>query len=178
MPLLTDPVHELRQFALVVMSERARSRARRDGDPAEREQIYTDYLGHTAYVNNWDLVDLSAGPIVGGYLLDRDRAVLRPLADPDIALGAADRHGRHPPLPRGPARPRTSTGWPDAADDRHDLMHKAVGWSLREAGKRVDRDELRAFLDSTPPPCPGPRCATPSSTSMPPNGAHYLALGR
>lgn len=145
LPLLRSPVHEHRLLALVVMSERAaRSRTGSGGGDA---QIYSDYLDHTGFVNNWDLVDLSAGPIVGGHLLDRDRAPLYKLAastvlwERRIAIVASQHF-----LKAG-----DSTDLYRLAElllaDRHDLMHKAVGWSLREAGKRVDRDELRAFLD-------------------------------
>ena len=108
--------------------------------------IYRTYLANTAYVNNWDLVDISCKPIVGGYLFDRDRAPLYALARSDslwerriamvsvqwfVKLGDCDDVYRLAELLLG---------------DRHDLMHKAVGWSLREAG-RQDRDALRAFLD-------------------------------
>jgi 3-methyladenine DNA glycosylase AlkD len=109
--------------------------------------IYDAYLGNTSYVNNWDLVDVSCGPIVGGYLLDRDRSPLYLLARSDLLWERriATVSSQHF-LSRG-----------ETADlyrlaeilllDRHDLIHKAVGWSLREAGRRVDRDELRRFLD-------------------------------
>ena len=111
------------------------------------ELIYDTYLGNTRYVNNWDLVDVSCGPIVGGYLLDRDRSPLHELVRSDllwerrIAMVSSQTF-----LTRG----ETSDLYRLAEillPDRHDLIHKAVGWSLREAGKKVDRDELRRFLD-------------------------------
>ena len=145
LPVLRSQVHEHRLASLVVMSERARRSAGRRGDPAELELIYRTYLDNTAHINNWDLVDVSCKPIVGGYLQYRDRAPLYALARSEslwerrIAMVGCQRF-----LKAG-----------ETADlfrlaemllgDRHDLMHKAVGWSLREAGKR-DPAALRQFL--------------------------------
>jgi 3-methyladenine DNA glycosylase AlkD len=98
-------------------------------------------------VNNWDLVDAGAPEIVGGYLLERERARLDRLADSAwlwdrrIAIVATHtfiRAGQSADTYRLALR---------LLADRHDLIHKAVGWMLREAGKRVDRAELLAFLD-------------------------------
>jgi 3-methyladenine DNA glycosylase AlkD len=145
--LLRSPVHEHRLAALVVMSQRAARASSRRGDPAELELIYRTYLDNTAYVNNWDLVDVSCGPVVGGYLQTRDRAPLYRLAGSEllwerrIAMVGCQhflRAGETADLYRLAEMLLT---------DRHDLMHKAVGWSLREAGRRVGRDELRRFLD-------------------------------
>ena len=89
--------------------------------------IYETYLGNTSYVNNWDLVDVSCGPIVGGYLLDRDRAPLYQLVQSDllwerrIAMVSSQHF-----LPRG----ETADLYRLAVillPDRHDLIHKAVG---------------------------------------------------
>jgi 3-methyladenine DNA glycosylase AlkD len=146
LPLLQSPVHEHRLAALVVMAERARRSTLRRGDPAELELIHQTYLANTAYVNNWDLVDVSAKPIVGGHLQHRDRAPLYALArsaliwDRRIAMVGSQWFLR---------AGETDDLFALAAlllDDRHDLMHKAVGWSLREAGKR-DPAALRRFLD-------------------------------
>ena len=73
-------MHEHRLISLVVMSERARRNAGRRGDPEELELVYRTYLDNTAWVNNWDLVDISCKPVVGGYLQHRDRAPLYLLA--------------------------------------------------------------------------------------------------
>jgi 3-methyladenine DNA glycosylase AlkD len=146
LPLLRSPVHEHRLAALVVMAERARRNTLRRGDPAELQHVYETYLDNTGYVNNWDLVDVSAKPIVGGHLQDRDRAPLYALArsplvwDRRIAMVGSQWF-----LKAG----QTDDLFALAAlllGDRHDLMHKAVGWSLREAGKR-DPAALREFLD-------------------------------
>jgi 3-methyladenine DNA glycosylase AlkD len=146
LPMLRSPIHEHRLITLVVMSERAKKIAKRRGED-EFRLIYDTYLGNTSYVNNWDLVDISCGPIVGGYLLDRDRSPLYELVRSDllwerrIAMVGSQRFLR---------RGETSDLYRLAVillPDRHDLIHKAVGWSLREAGKKVDADELRRFLD-------------------------------
>jgi 3-methyladenine DNA glycosylase AlkD len=149
LPLLRSPVHEDRQVALVVMTARA-TRAARERSPAavaELELVYRTYRANTAYVNNWDLVDLSCGPVVGGFLRDRDRSPLYDLVrsprlwERRIAMVASQHF-----LRSGDSADvyRLATL---LLDDREDLLHKAVGWSLREAGKRVDHDELRRFLD-------------------------------
>ena len=99
-------------------------------------------------MNNWDLVD-QLRPDRRGYLLDRDRSPLYELArsellwDRRIAMVGSQRFLR---------RGETSDLYRLAVillPDRHDLIHKAVGWSLREAGKKVDADELRTSLIST-----------------------------
>ena len=147
LPLLRSPVHEHRLASLVVMSERARRSAGRRGDQAEQELVYRTYLDNTAYVNNWDLVDVSCGRIVGGYLQHRDRAPLYALArsllvwERRIAMVGCQwflKAGETADLFRLAEM---------LLGDRHDLMHKAVGWSLREAGKR-DPATLRQFLTS------------------------------
>jgi 3-methyladenine DNA glycosylase AlkD len=142
-PLLTSPVHEHRLAALVVMAERARR-----GAADERGGIYRCYLEHIRHVNNWDLVDVSASNVVGGWLIDRDRAPLADLADSDawwerrIAVVATHwfiRSGESAQTYRLAER---------LLNETDDLVQKAVGWMLREAGKRVDADELRRFLDA------------------------------
>ena len=146
LPLLRSPVHEHRLITLVVMNERARRNGGPRGSADELEVVYRCYLDHTAYVNNWDLVDVSCKAIVGGYLQGRDRAPLYVLArsasiwERRIAMVGAQQF-----LKSGD----TSDVFALAEEllaDPEDLMHKAVGWSLREAGRR-DRPALRRFLD-------------------------------
>jgi len=141
-------VHEHRLTVLVLLADRAARAVRpRSADPAELAAIHQLYLRNTAYVNNWDLVDGSAPDIVGGYLLDQPRGELRTLVassnlwERRIALVATYRL-----IVAG----QTADTYALAAlvlDDPHDLIHKASGWMLREAGKRVDTGELLAFLD-------------------------------
>jgi 3-methyladenine DNA glycosylase AlkD len=146
--LLRSEVHEERLLALVVMVERHRR-----GDARERRAIYDAYLAHTAHVDNWDLVDTSAPEIVGGELLDGERGVLDGLAASSsvwerrialLATFAFIRAGELDDTYRLAER---------LLDDRHDLIHKAAGWMLREAGKR-DEPRLIAFLDHHAPAMP------------------------
>lgn len=142
LPLLRSDVHEHRLAALLAMAYRF-PRA----DPDEQTAIYDCYLDNTGYVNNWDLVDLSCPTVVGGYLSERSRRPLDRLARSDslwerrIAMISTHyfiRHGQTDDVYRIALI---------LLNDPHDLIHKAVGWSLREAGKRVSESELRGFLD-------------------------------
>ena len=177
LPLLRSPIHEHRQITLVVMSERAKRLLKR-GPEEELRLIYDTYLDNTRYVNNWDLVDVSCGPIVGGYLLDRDRSPLYELVRSDllwerrIAMVSSQTF-----LTRG----ETSDLYRLAEillPDSHDLIHKAVGWSLREAGKKVDRDELRHFLDQHASTMPRTALRYAIEHFDPAERQHYLAIPR
>ena len=141
--LLRSPIHEERLAALVILVRRY-GRA----DEQQRQRIYDLYLGNTAHVNSWDLVDVSAPHIVGAHLLDRrgaEHRVLERLASsPSVwerriaimATFAFIRAGQYDETLRL-ARV--------LLDDEHDLIHKAVGWMLREVGKR-DEELLLVFL--------------------------------
>ena len=139
--LLDSAVHEARFFAVAAL---VRAYAR--GDAAARARIFDFYLSRTARINNWDLVDASAPGIVGRQLppgggrrvLGRLAAALA-LWDRRIAMVATLEHIR-----RGDC---ANTYWlaERLLDDPEDLMHKATGWMLREAGKR-DAAALRGFL--------------------------------
>jgi len=138
--LLHSDIHEERMLALVILVGQFQK-----GDDALRKRIYDLYLANTAHINNWDLVDLSAPKIVGGYLETRSRKPLDRLAK-SVSLWE-----RRISI--------IATGWfiwrDDFADtlriaekllgDREDLIHKAVGWMLREVGKR-DVAVLEEFL--------------------------------
>jgi 3-methyladenine DNA glycosylase AlkD len=178
LPMLRSPIHEHRMITLIVMSARAKKNAKKVASAGELQLIYDTYLDNTSYVNNWDLVDVSCGPIVGGYLLDRDRTPLYELVRSDllwerrIAMVSSQHF-----LPRG-----------ETADlyrlaeillpDRHDLIHKAVGWSLREAGKRVDPDELRRFLDQHASHMPRTALRYAIERFSPAERQRYLAIPR
>jgi 3-methyladenine DNA glycosylase AlkD len=138
--LLRSRVHEGRVLALLLLV-----RAYADGGDIIRRKIYTLYLRNTRFINNWDLVDLSAPNIVGHYLLDRGRRPLLELASsPDlwkrrIAILATFQFIKQNDFND------TLKISKQLLDDKHDLIHKAVGWMLREVGKRDQRTE-EAFL--------------------------------
>jgi 3-methyladenine DNA glycosylase AlkD len=138
--LLTSPVHEERLTALFILVRRFQK-----ATDAERKEIYDLLLRHTRYVNNWDLVDSSAPYIVGPWLLDKDRSDLDRLARSDqlwdrrIAIMATFAFIK-----------ANDYEWTFRLsevliNDPHDLIHKAVGWMLREVGNR-DRAAEEAFL--------------------------------
>ncbi|MDP2587423.1 MAG: DNA alkylation repair protein [bacterium] len=139
--LLRSPIHEERLAALLIMGEifiKAQA--------PERAKIYTHYLANTRYVNNWDLVDSSAHYIVGEYLADKSKTPLARLAksgllwERRIAIVATAAF-----IQRGDFKPTLRLSVL-LLKDQHDLIHKAVGWMLREVGKK-DTRVLLAFLD-------------------------------
>jgi len=141
--LLRSPVHEERLAALVILVRRY-GRA----DEQERQRIYDLYLGDTAHVNGWDLVDVSAPHIVGAHLLDcrgaEHRVLDRLASSPSvwerrIAIMATFAFVRAGDCDETLRLARV------LLDDEHDLIHKAVGWMLREVGKR-DEELLVGFL--------------------------------
>ena len=143
--VLASPVHEHRLAALVIITEQA-ARARKRGEIATRRELCEFYLARSDRVNNWDLVDLSCREIVGEYLRDtngvarlRRLARSRSLWERRIAMigSSAWIRAGELDLPFELAA--------ELLDDPEDLMHKAVGWMLRECGKR-DQAALEAFL--------------------------------
>lgn len=139
--LLDSPVHEVRLFAALAL---VRAYAR--GNAAARAEIFDFYLARTDRINNWDLVDASAPGIVGRHLPPGEgRRMLGRLAKSDglwerrIAMVATLEHIRRGHL--------DNTFWlaERLLKDPEDLMHKATGWMLREAGKR-DAHALNMFL--------------------------------
>jgi 3-methyladenine DNA glycosylase AlkD len=147
--LLKSPWHEERMLALLSLVRRYER-----SDVTERRQIYALYLASPKYINNWDLIDVTAEHIVGAWLQDKSRAPLLKLArskslwERRIAILATFRY-----IKAG-----------DAADtlriaemllsDEHDLIHKATGWMLREVGKRCSVALLQGLLDRFGPRMP------------------------
>jgi 3-methyladenine DNA glycosylase AlkD len=138
--LLRSPIHEDRLLALLILVRRV-SRA----DKATKKQVYKLYLAQTRYINNWDLVDASAREIVGGYLADKSRKPLDRLAtskclwERRISIIATHYFIRQNDFADTLRIAERLLG------DREDLIHKAVGWMLREVGKR-HQPTLEAFL--------------------------------
>ncbi len=143
--LLASRVHEHRLTALLVLIDKYEKAPAAD----EKKRIYDFYLSHTAGVNNWDLVDLSAPNIVGDYLLSwpRGRRVLHRLArssnlwERRIAILAT-----HAFIRAGQFEDTLKIA-EMLLGDGHDLIHKATGWMLREVGKR-DLGVEETFLHS------------------------------
>jgi len=138
--LLCSEFHEERMLALIIMVNHFKK-----GEAKEKEALYRLYLTHTKYINNWDLVDTSAEHIVGAHLLNRDRKPLYDLAISDdlwerrIAILATFHFIRRYQFDDALSISRI------LLNDREDLIHKAVGWMLREIGKRDIKAE-ESFL--------------------------------
>ena len=142
--LLYSRVHEERLVALLILAWRYSSAS----SSREKEEIVKFYLDHIKRVNNWDLVDLSAPNILGAHLVDRDgrRRLLYRLAGSEnvwerrIAIVATHHFIRNGDFSD------TLKIAEMLLQDRHDLIHKAVGWMLREVGKR-DAAAEEEFLE-------------------------------
>ncbi len=139
--LVKSKIHEERLTGLLILVNKYKSAKVEQ----EREKLYQLYIRHFKYINNWDLVDVTCPHIIGRHLMDKNREILYVWAKSDhlwtrrIAI--------------------ITNGWfirnGDLRDvfkiskilltDKHDLIHKAVGWMLREAGKK-DLKALEAFL--------------------------------
>lgn len=139
--LLASEYHEQRLIGLLILVRRFTK-----ADSTQKKVIYDFYLAHTSRVNNWDLVDVTTPKIVGEYLLDKDWSVLKKLAKSKslwerriaiIATFAFIYKGRTEP---------TLTISELLLHDTQDLIHKAVGWMLREVGKRCNQDIEEEFL--------------------------------
>ena len=135
--------HEIRLAALLTLVQIF---AHAKKNPELQEQCVDFYLLHTDRINNWDLVDLSCYELIGSWLLDKDRTLLYDLArngrniwEQRIGMVSTMQFIRHG---------QTADTYAIAdilLNHKHDLIQKAVGWLLREAGKR-DADELRRWL--------------------------------
>ncbi len=135
--LLGSEIHDERMVGLLILVDKYK------GD--DKKIVYDFYLANTKGVNNWDLVDLSAPKIVGDYLLKKDRGILYKLAKSEnlwekrIAIVSTFAFIREGELVD------TLKISKILLKDKHDLIHKAVGWMLREVGKK-NKDVLEKFL--------------------------------
>ena len=135
--LMHSPWHEMRMCALLILVNNSRKEVTQD--------IFDFYLSQTKYINNWDLVDLSAPQIVGRFLLDKERDILYRLAESDllwdnrIAIVSTFTFIRNNDLDD------TYNLSLKMMHHKHDLMQKSIGWMLREAGKR-DTKRLYDFV--------------------------------
>lgn len=143
--LLSSKIHEYRLSALFILVKKF-DLAIKIGDEKSQEEIYKFYLRNSRNINNWDLVDLSAPQVVGRYLLAKNRKILYTLVksknlwERRIAVLATFTF----------LRAKDFKDILKIAEillrDEQDLIHKSVGWMLREVGKR-DEKFLRKFLD-------------------------------
>ena len=140
--LIQSEWHEVRLCALIIMVEKSKKK-----DEALRKELFNLYLSQTKRINNWNLVDLSCRFIIGEYLLDKSRDILYQLAqssllwDNRIAIVSTYAFIRKGQLEDTYALSDLMMHHP------HDLMHKAIGWMLREAGKR-DSERLYDYVMS------------------------------
>lgn len=139
--LLQSEWHEDRLVALFLMVLQFQK-----GDSETKLQVYEAYLANTKYVNNWDLVDSSAPYIVGAWLLDKDRSTLHELVVSKVLWERRIAIVATLWFIRKDALGETIVLAEKLLDDREDLMHKAVGWALRELGKKAP-ELLTDFLD-------------------------------
>jgi 3-methyladenine DNA glycosylase AlkD len=141
--LVTSRIHEERVVGLIIMV----AQFERSKDEAVRKKIFQHYRRRMAFVNNWDLVDGSAPYIVGAWLEDKPRSLLDTLAKSKVlwyrrvAMVATFHFIRN-----GESRDAIRIAGL-LVNDRHDLIHKAVGWMLREVEKRGSAEALEKFLE-------------------------------
>ena len=146
--LLSNRIHEYRLVALLILVEKYKK-----STPSEKKRIVDFYLKNTSRINNWDLVDLSADKIIGDYLLDKDTTILTKLASSSsiwekrIAIIATFAFIKKNQFKE------TFQIAEQLLQDKHDLIRKAVGWMLREVGKRDQKAEeefLRRYYRKMP----------------------------
>ena len=139
--LLLSKVHEHRLTSLFILIDKYKK-----SDEKGKKEIFNFYLKNTRNINNWDLIDLSAPKIVGNYLLDKPRKILYKLAKSknlwerrisilSTAAFIVNEEYRDTLKISG-----------ILLNDKHDLIHKGVGWMLREVGKRVSQEKEEEFL--------------------------------
>src|SRR3989344_1903434 len=139
--LLKSKIHEYRLTALLILVEEFNN-----SDEKEKQEIYDFYLNHTKHINNWDLVDSSSHHIIGKHLKNKDKDILEKLAkssslwDKRIAIISTFQFIRKKDF-------KESLNIAEILmNDKHDLIHKAVGWMLREIGNK-DQEAEKQFLN-------------------------------
>lgn len=139
---ISSDIHEERLTALFILVGKFESAK----NELERESLFSFYIKNLKFVNNWDLVDASAHKIIGDFLLDKKITLLLTLAKSEsIWSRRISIISTFAFLAKKDSKPTYAI-----ADlllgDREDLIQKAVGWALRECGKRVSEIELRQYL--------------------------------
>lgn len=147
--VLKSPFHEARLLAVLLLVKKYAAA----GSAADRASVYRAYLGNTEYINNWDLVDCSAGHIVGAHLYSRDRKPIYRLVKSNnlwerrIGVISTSYFIRQDDFAETLSVAQILLGDPE------DLIHKAVGWMLREIGNReleVEERFLRKHYKQMP----------------------------
>ncbi len=139
--LITSKIHEHRLLALFILVDKFKK-----SNEKIKQELCDFYLNHTKHINNWDLVDQSAHLILGENLMNKERSILEKLAKSEdlwerrIAIIATLQFIRKNQFQE------TIKIAEILLKDKHDLIHKAVGWMLRELGKK-DKNKLKEFLD-------------------------------
>ncbi|MBT8356526.1 MAG: DNA alkylation repair protein [Desulfobacterales bacterium] len=146
--LLCSPIHEERLLSLFLLIHRYSN-----GDESEKKRIYELYLRNTKFINNWDLVDSSAGHIVGAFVFDKSKKPLYDLAKSEnlwerrISIISTFYFIKHNQFSE------TLKIAKILLSDTEDLIHKAVGWMLREVGKRdisIEENFLKPHYKNMP----------------------------
>ncbi len=138
--LLNSKIHEYRLTALFILVDKYKK-----ADEKTKKKVFDFYLKNTKNINNWDLIDLSAPNIVGGYLLDKKRDILYKLAkskslwERRISIMATAIFIKNNQFKD------TLKLSEILLNDKHDLIHKAAGWMLREVGK-INQEMEDGFL--------------------------------
>ena len=145
---IASEYHEMRLAALLTLVQIFKHAKK---DKALQQQCINFYLSHTQYINNWDLVDLSCYELLGTWLLDKDRTLLYDLArngktiwEQRIGMVSTMQFVRHGQLDD---TFNIAELFLEKPQPLHDLLQKAVGWLLREAGKR-DEKRLKDWLST------------------------------
>lgn len=145
---LSSKIHEERLIALMILVEKFKS-----SEDVEKKKIFDFYLKNTTGINNWDLVDLSADKIIGSFLIDKEKNVLHSLASSQnlwerrIAIVSTFVFIKNNQFED------TLKISESLLNDKHDLIHKAVGWMLREVGKK-NTEVLEDFIKKNYPKMP------------------------
>lgn len=168
--LLYSPIHEERLLALLIWVVQFKK-----ASPKERTRIYKEYITHIDQVNNWDLVDFSSPQVIGAHLFKGDRSILHTMVTSvslwkrRIAIVAT----------QGFIKEKDCTTSLTLAEkllnDSEDLIHKAVGWTLREVGKQSITD-LTAFLDRYASTMPRTMLRYALERLAPTTRKHYMQL--
>ncbi|MCX6754791.1 MAG: DNA alkylation repair protein [Candidatus Nomurabacteria bacterium] len=142
--LIKNKYHEVRLIAILILVYKYKQ----SKNDSEKKIIVNFYLKNTRYINNWDLVDLSAHYILGDYLINKDKKILEKLSK---SKNIWER--RISIISTFAFIYNSENKWTFKIvnvlmSDEHDLIQKACGWMLRESGKRVSEKELMSYLDT------------------------------